>query len=106
MTMTMRILQRGSPAPDDQYFSPVITHSSPSRTARHDSCLASDDATSGSVMMYAERISPLSNGSSHRSFCSGVPTRSSTSMFPVSGAEQFRHSDAIGFLPSSTAMYA
>ena len=68
------------------------------------SFLASDDATSGSVITYAERISPRSSGSSHRCFCSGVPTRSSTSMLPVSGAEQLRHSEAIGFLPSSTAM--
>ena len=51
-----------------------------------------------------ERISPSSSGVSHRSFCSGVPTRSSTSMLPVSGAEQLRHSAASGFLPSSAAM--
>ena len=68
--------------------------------------LASDDGMSGSVIAYAERISPSSNGFSQRSFCSGVPTRSSTSMLPVSGAEQLRHSEAIGFLPSSIAMYA
>ena len=66
--------------------------------------LASDEATSGSVMAYAERISPASSGLSQRSFCSGVPTRSSTSMFPVSGALQLRHSDASGLLPSSWAM--
>ena len=65
---------------------------------------ASDEARSGSVMANAERISPASSGRSQRSFCSGVPTRSSTSMFPVSGAEQLRHSDASGFLPSSAAM--
>ena len=67
---------------------------------------ASDDAMSGSVIAKHERISPLRSGSSHCFFCSGVPTRSSTSMFPVSGAEQFRHSDASGFFPSSAAMYA
>ena len=37
-------------------------------------------------------------------FCAGVPTRSSTSMLPVSGAAQFMHSDASEFLPSSTAI--
>ena len=68
--------------------------------------LASEEATSGSVMANAERISPASSGFSHRSFCSSVPTRSSTSMLPVSGALQFRHSDASGLLPSSWAMYA
>ena len=65
---------------------------------------ASELARSGSVMPKHERISPSSSGSSHCFFCSGVPTRSSTSMFPVSGAEQFRHSEASGFLPSSAAM--
>ena len=35
--------------------------------------VASDDATSGSVMAKAERISPASSGSSHCSFCSSVP---------------------------------
>ena len=55
-------------------------------------------------MAKAERILPSSSGFSHFSFCSGVPTRSSTSMLPVSGAEQFSDSDASGFLPSSTAM--
>ena len=68
--------------------------------------LASEEATSGSVMAKAERISPASSGSSHCFFCSGVPTRSSTSMLPVSGALQLRHSEASGFLPSSAAMYA
>ena len=33
--------------------------------------VASDDATSGSVIANAERISPSSSGSSHCSFCSG-----------------------------------
>ncbi len=81
-----------------------MTHSSPSSTARQLMFLASDDATSGSVMANAERISPASSGSSHCCFCSGVPTRSSTSMLPVSGALQLRHSDASGFFPSSAAM--
>ena len=57
---------------------------------------ASLDARFGSVMPKHERISPFSSGFSHFSFCSGVPTRSSTSMLPVSGALQFRHSDASG----------
>ena len=65
---------------------------------------ASELARPGSVIPKQLRISPLSSGSSHCFFCSGVPTRSSTSMFPVSGAEQLRHSEASGFLPSSPAM--
>ncbi len=55
-------------------------------------------------MPKAERISPFSSGFSHFSFCSGVPTFSSTSMLPVSGAEQFSNSEASGCLPSSAAM--
>ncbi len=51
--------------------------------------VASEDATSGSVIANAERISPASSGSSHRLFCSSVPNIASTSMLPVSGAEQF-----------------
>jgi hypothetical protein len=50
---------------------------------------ASDDATAGSVMQNADRIWPSSSGSSHISFCSGVPNRCRVSMLPVSGALQF-----------------
>ena len=57
--------------------------------------VASDDATSGSVIENAERIVPSSSGSSQRSFCSGVPNSDSSSMFPVSGAEQLSASGAI-----------
>jgi hypothetical protein len=35
--------------------------------------VASEDATSGSVMQNAERIDPSSNGSSQRFFCSSLP---------------------------------
>ena len=35
--------------------------------------VASLEATSGSVMAKAERISPAISGGSQRSFCSGVP---------------------------------
>jgi hypothetical protein len=35
--------------------------------------VASDEATSGSVIRNADRISPRSNGSSHCFFCSSVP---------------------------------
>lgn len=51
--------------------------------------VASDDATSGSVIANAERISPASSGSSHCFFCASVANWNSTSMFPVSGAAQF-----------------
>jgi hypothetical protein len=35
--------------------------------------VASDEATSGSVMANEERISPASKGFSHCSFCGSVP---------------------------------
>lgn len=50
--------------------------------------VASEEATSGSVIAKAERISPASRGRSHRSRCSGEPNWASSSMFPVSGAAQ------------------
>jgi hypothetical protein len=82
----------------------LITYSSPTRVARVLTFLASDEAELTSVMAKAERMRPSRSGFSHFSFCSGVPTRSRTSMLPVSGAAQFITSDDIGFLPSSTAM--
>ena len=57
--------------------------------------VASEEATSGSVMENADRIRPSSSGSSQRAFCSGVPNSDSSSMFPVSGAEQLSASGAI-----------
>ena len=57
--------------------------------------VASEDATSGSVIENADRIRPSSSGSSQRAFCSGVPNSESSSMFPVSGAEQLSASGAI-----------
>ena len=57
--------------------------------------MASDDATSGSVIANAERISPSSSGFSHRCFCSSVPNNMSVSMLPVSGAPQLIASGAI-----------
>ena len=52
------------------------------------------EATSGSVMAYAERISPSRRGLSHRCCCSGEPCKESTSMLPVSGALQLNTSGA------------
>ena len=57
--------------------------------------VASELATSGSVIAKAERISPSSSGLSHRSFCSSVPNSVSTSMLPVSGAAQLHASEAM-----------
>jgi hypothetical protein len=68
--------------------------------------VASEEATSGSVMAKAERISPASRGSSHSRFCSSLPNRCSTSMLPVSGAEQLQASGPIADRPMRSARRA
>ena len=70
---------------------------------RSEMFVASDDATSGSVIAKPERISPSSRGASHWSFCAGVANCESTSMFPVSGAEQLQASEAMWLRPSNSA---
>ena len=73
LPMKMAILQRGSPAPDDHHLRPLSTYSSPSRTMLARMLVASEEATSGSVMQKQERISPASSGFSHCAFCSSRP---------------------------------
>ncbi|HEY4450028.1 MAG TPA: hypothetical protein VGN13_00355 [Solirubrobacteraceae bacterium] len=65
--------------------------------------VASELATSGSVIANDERISPSSSGVSQRSFCSGVANWCRTSMLPVSGAEQLQASEAIRERPRISA---
>jgi hypothetical protein len=57
----------------------------------------------GSVIANAERMVPASSGSSHMCFCSCVPLLSSTSMLPVSGAEQLNTSGAHSTRPMISA---
>ena len=71
--MKMMILQRGSVAPVVYHLRPLITYSSPSRTIELSTLVASEEATSGSVIAKEERISPASSGFNHCSFCAGVP---------------------------------
>ena len=52
------------------HLRPLITHSSPSSTARVWSWVGSEPATSGSVMAKLGEISPRTSGSSYRSRCS------------------------------------
>ncbi|KGC53736.1 hypothetical protein DM75_1833 [Burkholderia mallei] len=59
--------------PVDHHLRPFSTISSPSSLAVARMFVASDEATSGSVMQNAERISPASSGSSQRRRCSGEP---------------------------------
>lgn len=90
LPITMKILQSGFIAPEMYHLRPVMTYSSPSLAILVSMLVASEEATSGSVIANAERISPASSGSSHRFFCSSEPNWASTSMFPVSGAAQLR----------------
>ena len=86
----MKIAQFGFIAPVIHHLRPLRTYSSPSRTMLSSMLVASEEATSGSVIANADRISPSSNGSSHRCFWASVPATTSVSMLPVSGAAQFR----------------
>ena len=99
----MKILQRSRIAPEIHHLRPLRTYSSPSRSIRSSMLVASELATAGSVIANAERISPSSSGRSQRSFCSGVPNRVRTSMFPVSGAAQLHASGAMWLRPMISA---
>ena len=114
--MKMQTLVLGSMAPLVHHFRPLITNSSPSLTMEDSMLVASEEATSGSVMakhdlrptnqstvsrgiLTNERsplylISPSRSGLSQLAFCSSVPYLTRTSMFPVSGALQLNGSEA------------
>merc|ERR1740130_1713024 len=85
----IEILQDLRTAPLMYHLWPLMTYSSPSRSMVELMFVASEDATPGSVIAKQDRISWLSKGSSHSCFCSSLPNFASTSMLPVSGAEQF-----------------
>ena len=73
LPMKMNRRQRALPAPEVHHLRPLIRYASPSPTMELSILVASLEATRGSVMAKAERISPASSGSSHCFFCSGVP---------------------------------
>ena len=101
--MTMATLQRLLAAPEIHHFRPLTTYWPLFRSILVWMLVASELATSGSVMAKQERISPSSRGLSHRSCCSGVPCSARISMFPVSGAEQLRLSGAMRLRPLISA---
>src|SRR5579875_1966362 len=70
---------------EEKYFRPVMTQSSPSRTARVVNTRGSAPPW-GSVIEKQEKISPDSSPARYRSFCSWVPKRARISALPVSGA--------------------
>ena len=72
------------------HLRPLMTHSSPSFSARVTRSRGSEPAVFGSVIEKPERISPLSSGFNQRSRMSSRPVISiaaaSSSAFPLSGA--------------------
>ena len=92
--ITIEIRQCGCAAPEMNHLRPLTTYSSPSRRIAVWMLVASDDATSGSVIAKHERIVPSSSGTSHCSRCAGVANRCRISMLPVSGALQLKTSEA------------
>mmetsp|Transcript_76938 Transcript_76938/g.212617 ORF Transcript_76938/g.212617 Transcript_76938/m.212617 type:complete len:291 (+) Transcript_76938:512-1384(+) len=99
-----KTLHSGRIAPEIHHLWPLTTYSSPSGSILVEMLVASLDATPGSVIAKAERISPFSNGSNHCLFCCSLPNLSRTSMLPVSGAEQFIARFAAPFMPRISAM--
>src|SRR5690554_2624038 len=93
-------------APEDHHFLPLITYSSPSRRISQAILVASEEATSGSVIEKQDRISPASKGFSHCSCCSSLPYRAMVSILPVSGAEQLNTSGAISERPIISQRWA
>ncbi len=104
--MNTKILQSGWPTPVDHHLRPLITISSPSTTAVASMLVASEEATSGSVIVKAERIRPSSSGSSHVSRWASSPYLRRTSMLPVSGALQLKTYGAMKERPVASAIGA
>ena len=65
--------------------------------------VASEEATAGSVIAKALRISPSSSGESHSFFWASLPKSCSTSMLPVSGAAQLNAAGARWLRPVISA---
>jgi len=103
LPMTMKNLQRSRIAPEIHHLRPLRMYSSPACLMISWILVASELATSGSVMAKAERISPSSRGCSHWHFCSGVPNCARISMLPVSGGAQLKTSEAQFTRPMNSA---
>src|ERR1700722_2960207 len=104
--ITIAISQSGFPGPEMNHFRPLTTHESPSTLALVEIFVASDDATSASVIAKQERILPSSSGTSQRCCCSGVPKAARMPIFPVSGGLQLKTSGAHSLQPITSAMGA
>ena len=72
------------------HLRPLITQSSPSRSARHLRPVGSLPEVSGSVIEKQLRMSPASSGRSQRSRCCWLACSTRISMFPESGGWQLK----------------
>ena len=80
-----------SAPPVMNHLRPLMRQWSPSRSALVSIIEGSEpEPGAGSVMAKEERTRPSMIGSSQRSFCASVPTRSSRIMLPSSGAAQLK----------------
>ena len=70
----------------ENHLCPLMTYSSPSRTARVCSGVGSEPACPARSSRTPTCRSPASSGCSQRSFCSGVPASARISLLPESGA--------------------
>jgi hypothetical protein len=75
---------------------PLITQSSPSRSARVWIARGSEPGAFGSVMAKQDCIVPATSGSSHFFFCSGVPYLTRIFWFPALGAMTPKMGDEYG----------
>src|SRR3977135_3118109 len=71
----MTIRKSAIEALDENHLWPLITHSSPSRTARVWSSVGSEPAVSGSVIETADFRSPARSGGGHGGFALGLGHR-------------------------------
>src|SRR4051812_20913287 len=101
--MTIAILHKGLPGPEMNHLRPLMTQPSPSGSALVAIFVASDEATSGSVIAKHDRIRPSSSGFSHSSFCSSVAKLERMPMFPVSGGLQLKTSGVHSLHPMISA---
>ena len=71
--MTMSTRRFGCIPLEVNHLRPLSFQPPSTRSMRMATFVASEEATPGSVMQNAERISPANSGSSHRRRCSSVP---------------------------------
>ena len=104
--ITITKAQSGCAPPVMYHLRPFTTQSGPSRRRLVAILVASEEATSGSVMPKADRVRPSSRGSSQRFFCAEVAACCSMIMLGTSGAWQLKTSGAHGSRPVISAIGA